>query len=87
MLDDIPGEFLPEVESGNWSDGLSEDGSLQMIWSPDEAIFTIRTGDDVDADDWSFRTDDVLLRLWTDSTLAQVADAAGKGVARGAFLR
>ena len=77
VLDDIPGEFLPEVESGNWSDGLSEDGSLQMIWSSDEAIFTIRSGDAVDADDWSFRNDDVLLRLWTESTLAQVADAAG----------
>ena len=77
VLDDIPGEFLPEVESGNWSDGVSEDGLLQMVWSPDEAVFTIRSGEAVDESVWSFRDDDVLLRLWTDSTLAQVAQAAG----------
>jgi SAM-dependent methyltransferase len=77
VLDDIPGEFLPEVESGNWADGISDDGSLQMIWSQDEAVFTIRSGEAVDETVWSFRDDDVLLRLWTDSTLAQVAEGAG----------
>ena len=77
VLDDIPAEFLPEVESGNWADGVNEDGTLQMIWSPDEAVFTIRTGSDVDEECWTFKRDDVLLRLWTDSTLAQVAEAAG----------
>ena len=74
MLDDIPAEFLPEVESGNWADGVNEDGTLQMIWSR-MTVFTIRLGRWTRM--WTFKRDDVLLRLWTDSTLVQVAEAAG----------
>jgi hypothetical protein len=64
VLDDLPGLFMPEVESGNWQTGISEDGSLQFIWSDTPDVFTVRSGEEVDPEQWSFRPDDIPLRLW-----------------------
>jgi len=77
VLDDLPGLFVPEVESGNWATGISEDGSLQLIWSEREDVFTVRSGEAVDPDHWSLHADDVLLRLWRRAALERVAEAAG----------
>ncbi len=77
IIDDMPGEFLPEVQSGNWADGVSEDGMMQMLWAAEDDIFTIRSGPAVDESNWSFTSDDVQLRLWTDESLGAVASAAG----------
>ncbi|MDG2292587.1 MAG: class I SAM-dependent methyltransferase [Phycisphaerales bacterium] len=77
VIDDIPSEFLPEVAAGNWVDGVSDDGKLQMIWEADDDVFTIRSGSSVDESNWSLTSDDVRLRLWTDERLSEVASAAG----------
>ncbi len=77
VLDDLPGLFLPEVESGNWETGISEDGGLQLLWSDRDDVFTVRSGDDVDPNQWSLRPDDVPLRLWRAQSLAAVAMGAG----------
>ncbi len=77
VIDDIPSEFQPEVDSGNWTTGLSPDGNLQMIWDEHDSIFTIRGGDAIDEDSWSLQDDDVRLRLWTRQSLSDVAGAAG----------
>lgn len=77
VIDDLPAEFIPEVEAGHWQTGLSPDGNMQMIWSDEDEVFTIRTGDAVDPDNWSLEPGDVRLRLWTDRSLMQVAEAAG----------
>ena len=77
VIDDIPSEFQPEVDSGNWTTGLSPDGDLQMIWDEHDPIFTIRSGDSIDEASWSLREDDVRLRLWTRQSLSHAAAAAG----------
>ena len=77
VIDDIPSEFLPEVAAGNWADGVSDDGTLQMIWEADDDVFTIRSGSEVDESNWSIASDDVRLRLWTDERLTEAASAAG----------
>lgn len=77
VFDDLPGLFVPEVESGNWETGISEDGSLQLLWSDREDVFTVRSGEAVDPDRWSLRDDDVPLRLWRLDSLERVASAAG----------
>ena len=77
VLDDLPGLFLPEVESGNWETGISEDGDLQLLWSDRDDVFTVRSGDEVDPDQWSLLPGDVPLRLWRPETLHEVAARAG----------
>ena len=77
VIDDIPSEFQPEVDSGNWTTGLSPDGDLQMIWDEHDPIFTIRSGDSIDETSWSLQDDDVRLRLWTRQSLSHAAAAAG----------
>ena len=77
VIDDIPSEFQPEVQSGNWATGFSPGADMQMIWAEDDSVFTIRSGDAMDEEAWFLREDDVHLRLWNDQSLAQVASAAG----------
>ena len=76
-MDDLPGLFGSEVESGNWQTGLSEDGTMQFIWSDQPDVFTIRCGSKIDPDDWSIRDEDVQLRFWREESLRDVAEAAG----------
>ncbi|MEE2718159.1 MAG: methyltransferase domain-containing protein [Planctomycetota bacterium] len=80
VLDDLPGLFVPEVESGNWQTGLSEDGSLQFIWSDRDDVFTVRSGGDVDPEGWTLGDADVPLRLWRRPALERVAAEAGLSV-------
>jgi len=80
LLDDLSGLFVPEVESGNWQTGLSEDGSLQFIWSERQDVFTVRSGEDVDPERWTIDSTDVPLRLWRQSALERVAAEAGLSV-------
>lgn len=80
VLDDLPGLFMPEVESGNWQTGISEDASLQFIWSDTPDVFTVRSAEDVDPDQWSLRPGDIPLRLWRSESLEAVAIEAGLSV-------
>lgn len=77
LLDDCPHDFWPELTEGNWATGLAEDGSMQMIWAPGDAVFTIRTGDDVDEASWSIAPEDRLFRLWSLGAVRLAAVAAG----------
>ncbi len=64
-IDDIPGDFWPEVAEGYWAGGCNDDNSLQLIWAPDDAVFTIRCGPAVDDGVPELKRDDVRYRLWT----------------------
>jgi SAM-dependent methyltransferase len=53
VIDDLPGEFWPELTSGNWQAGISPNGTMQLIWAEDDAVFTIRTGSRIRHRDWT----------------------------------
>jgi SAM-dependent methyltransferase len=89
VMDDCPGLFWPEVAEGRWRAGVSRDGSTQMVWAADDAIFALRRGPAVDRSCWTFRADDVRMRLWTRATIECAAAAAGLprvGQVPGAWL-
>lgn len=77
ILDDIPHDLWPELTEGNWLSGLSEDGQLQMVWSPSDAVFTVRRGKAVDPDCWEFKAQDQRYRLWCEGALRLAARLAG----------
>ena len=77
VLDDLPGDFWPEVTSGRWANGLSEDASEQLVWNDRDAVLAFRCGHRVDSDHWSIQTDDVPIRIWTDGALRMAARLAG----------
>ena len=47
IIDDCPAEHWPELTSGNWQNGLSPDGAMQIVWDPSDAVFAIRYDDAV----------------------------------------
>ncbi len=82
IIDDCPQDLWPELIEGRWQTGLSEDGSLQMVWERDDAVFMLRTGDDVDPDSWDFKPTDRRCRLWSMGELKLVARLAGLSAPR-----
>lgn len=79
-VDDIPGEFWPEVTEGYWLGGCSEDGAMQLVWARDDAVFTIRRGNAVDASEGELTANDVRYRLWTAGSLRLIARLGGLSV-------
>lgn len=77
VIDDFPRTMWRELTEGNWLEGISEDGSMQMIWRPGESIFALRMGDDVRPDDWSMHADEPVYRLWDYGILDFLAAQAG----------
>ena len=77
ILDDIPQDLWPEVVSGNWINGLSEDGQLQLCWKDDDAVMAIRSGEAVDPSQPTLTEDDCPMRLWTRGALELAAQLAG----------
>ena len=77
VIDDFPRTMWRELTEGNWLEGISEDGTMQMIWRPGESIFALRMGDDVRPDDWSIRADEPTYRLWDYGILDLLAEQAG----------
>ncbi|UCD74229.1 MAG: class I SAM-dependent methyltransferase [Phycisphaerales bacterium] len=77
VIDDCPGDFWPELTEGNWTSGISEDGSAQLLWEEDDAVFALRFGDEVDAECWRFKPTDRLCRLWTFGALRLTTRLAG----------
>jgi SAM-dependent methyltransferase len=77
ILDDLPGDFWPELTEGNWQGGVSEDGDAQLVWDARDSVFALRFGDAVDTDQWDFKSDDQRLRLWTSSLLSLTCQIAG----------
>jgi SAM-dependent methyltransferase len=82
VLDDLPGLFWPELTGGAWQEGVSEDGEAQLVWDDADALFALRTGDDVNVDDWTLRDDDRRFRLWTLGSLSLAARLAGLSAPR-----
>ena len=77
VLDDIPGDLWPELIEGRWQEGLDPEDGRQLVWSNDDAIFTIRHGSCVDPDDWNIGPQDVPMRLWTAGALSLAALSSG----------
>ncbi|MEO1130960.1 MAG: hypothetical protein AAFX05_14805, partial [Planctomycetota bacterium] len=76
-VDDFPGDVWSDVAAGNWQEGVAEDGSMQMVWSPGDNVIALRVGDAVDTEQWSVREDDVPMRLWSLGELRLLAHASG----------
>jgi SAM-dependent methyltransferase len=90
IIDDIPGDLWPEVANGGWANGVNEDSTLQLVWAHNDAVFTIREGEQVDAGSWELKESDRNVRLWTMGALklaAQLADLSAPEVqVKGAVL-
>lgn len=77
ILDDIPADLWPQLTEGHWQEGLDPEAGCQLVWSGDDAVFTIRQHSSVDPDDWTIGDRDVPLRLWTAGALQLAAAASG----------
>jgi len=77
LLDDFCEGLWEEVHSGAWRTGVSEDGSMQMVWAPGEPVFALRRGDAVDPEDDHPRPGERLFRLWSLGELRLLASCAG----------
>ena len=77
VYDDFPFTGWSELTAGNWGDGISEDGSMQMLWVPGEPEFVMRAGPEVDDRDLEPRPEERVLRLWSMSELNDAALQAG----------
>lgn len=77
LLDDCPQDLWPELTEGRWQRGVDEAGLMQMVWAPDDAVFTIRHGDQIDPECWQMRPEDRRLRLWSMGALGLAARLAG----------
>jgi SAM-dependent methyltransferase len=77
LLDDLPADQWPELTEGNWTSGISEDGRMQLVWHPCDAVFALRSGDAVDPAGWRIKRADAMFRMWTDGALRAAARAAG----------
>ena len=77
IIDDLPALHWPELTEGNWQNGISEDGKLQLIWDEREPILALRADNQVDDQHWSFKPEDHPYRFYTADTLTLLARAAG----------
>lgn len=76
-LDNFCEPLWEQVAAGYWQEGLSEDGSMQLVWAPGENVFALRCGDGVDPKDQTIRASDRLHRLWSLGELRLLARLAG----------
>ncbi len=77
ITDNFPGPVWAEVAEGNWQEGVSADGAMQMVWAAGDNVIALRRGPGVRPHDGTIRNDDRLLRLWSLGELALLAEAAG----------
>ncbi|MFK7960795.1 MAG: class I SAM-dependent methyltransferase [Phycisphaerales bacterium] len=76
-LDDLPGMLWPLLVTGDWIEGVSDDGEAQLLWERRDAVMALRRDQQVRPDDWTIGTSDVRWRLWTDGMFELAASAAG----------
>ena len=50
---------------------------MQLVWEPDDAVFTLRMGEQVNESSWAIGDDEPRYRLWTRGLLEVVARCAG----------
>ncbi len=77
VYDDFSISSWAELASGNWGEGISEDGTMQMIWIPGEPEFVLRSGAEVDPDCEEPRPGERVLRIWSMAELNDAAELAG----------
>lgn len=77
IIDDILTETWRDVASGDWQTGLSEDGSMQLLWADGDNVVALRDGENVNTDDWTIRPSDTPMRLWSRGELTLLARASG----------
>lgn len=77
VIDDFPSALWREVADGNWQTGLSDDGSMQLIWAEADNVLSLRTGSEIDPQITTVREDDVRYRLWSRGELELLAHASG----------
>ena len=77
LMDDFPVWGWNAVQAGDWSAGISADGTEQLLWLPGEPIFAYRRGQAVDPEAPEVLETDRLLRLWSVSELRFLAERAG----------
>lgn len=76
-LDNFCAETWREVAEGYWQEGISEDGAMQLLWSPGDNVIALRRGEAVAETDDQVRPSDTLYRLWTRGELRLLARSCG----------
>lgn len=76
-IDAFPLALWREVADGYWQEGVSEDGSMQLLWEQGDNVLVLRTAAAVDPDSWSPAPHEPRLRLWSLGELELLARAAG----------
>lgn len=76
-IDDMCGALWREVAEGNWQNGVSEDGRMQLVWGEADNVLAIRHGGSVDPECWRVREPDRPVRLWSMGDLALLCEASG----------
>lgn len=77
IIDNCCTPLWMQVKEGLFADGISEDGSEQMIFLPGENRFAWRRGDEVDPENWQINDHERLYRLWSLNELMLAAAGAG----------
>ena len=77
VVDDVPGDLWPELAEGNWQSGFDDELGRQLVWSSDDAVFAIRSGSNIDENNWEIGPADTPMRLWTSASLRLAAQVAG----------
>ena len=52
-IDAFPAPLWREVALGNWQEGLSDDGTLQLVWAEADNVIALREREAVKPDEWS----------------------------------
>lgn len=76
VLDDFSGLWR-EVAEGYWQEGISEDGTQQLVWAPGDNVLALRRGAAEKRGSWKITKSDVRMRLWSKGELHLLAYAAG----------
>jgi len=82
LIDDFPFDCWREIAEGNWQEGISEDGTQQIVYRPGDPVFALRRGNRVNPDNWTIKPGESLLRLWSMGDLELLAMTAGAGSPR-----
>lgn len=77
VIDDFCAPLWREVASGNWQNGVSPNGNMQLVWDEGDNVLALRSGGEVRRSDWRVGRSDRRLRLWSAGELELLSLAAG----------
>lgn len=75
-VDDFSGLWR-EVAEGNWQEGVSPDGSMQLVWGEGDNTIAFRRDKTINRKSWSIVRSDTPMRLWSRGELTLAAHASG----------